>query len=175
MKTALRWGVEAAPEAEQTPDGPIIRIELSGGGTTIIDAADWPLVGAHRWRLAPNGYVISGGGRSPMLSMHRIIMGAPDGTLVDHEDRVRTNNRRRNLRFGTKSLNGANSARLIPAASGFKGVLPARTPGLWWARLTVMGRTKHLGTFRTPEDAARAYNAAAREAFGEFALLNNLE
>jgi hypothetical protein len=47
--------------------------------------------------------------------------------------------------------------------------------GGWLARLKVDGKAMHLGTFKTEEDAARAYNAAVREAYGEDAYLNEID
>jgi hypothetical protein len=45
--------------------------------------------------------------------------------------------------------------------------------GQWMARIQVAGKTRYIGVFESEKDAANAYDAAAREAFGEFANLNN--
>jgi hypothetical protein len=58
----------------------------------------------------------------------------------------------------------------VSAASGYKGVYPERDR--WKAQITVDRRTEYLGTYLTPIEAAKAYNDAALEYFGEFARLN---
>jgi hypothetical protein len=42
---------------------------------------------------------------------------------------------------------------------------------MWFAQISVDGRSKHLGRFPTPEQAHAAYVAAAREHYGEFARI----
>lgn len=105
--------------------------------------------------------------------MHRVIMGlAPgDGRQVDHIDRNGLNNRRSNLRFATPSQNMYNAS--SPGNStGFRGVEKVRGASRFNARIRVDGERFHLGSFPTAEDAARAYDAKAAEAHGEFAVLN---
>lgn len=53
----------------------------------------------------------------------------------------------------------------------YRGVRP-RKNAKFAATINVACKTKHLGTFETQEDAARAYDAAAREHFGSRAVLN---
>lgn len=54
--------------------------------------------------------------------------------------------------------------------SGFKGVY--RTADTWWSKIKIDGTPKHLGSFLTAEAAARAYDAAALETWGEHTYLN---
>jgi hypothetical protein len=58
--------------------------------------------------------------------------------------------------------------------SQYRGVSWNRDHHLWVARINMHGKTKYLGSFPTQEEAALAYNAAAQEYFGEFALLNDV-
>ena len=54
----------------------------------------------------------------------------------------------------------------------YRGVMPNRNN--WMARIGVNSKLKYLGTFKTPEQAARAYNRAARDHYGEHAVLNDV-
>jgi len=50
----------------------------------------------------------------------------------------------------------------------------AKKRNMFRAYITRDGRQRHLGYFKTPEEAAIAYNGAARIVFGEFARLNKI-
>jgi hypothetical protein len=98
--------------------------------------------------------------------MHRVILNAPTGVLVDHRDGNGLNNQRANLRLCTRTQNIHNTATQRNSKSGLKGVLQSPS-GLWRAVICI-------GTFRTRELAAAAYNEAAKQLRGEFAYLNKL-
>lgn len=90
--------------------------------------------------------------------------------FVDHKNRNRSDNRISNLRLGDECLNTINSKRRKDNTSGYKGV--GKKGYRWFARITVRGKITHLGMFDTKEQAAKAYNAAALEYYGEYACLN---
>ena len=148
----------------------ICAIPLPDGSVAYIDKEDAVNIRPYSWSKSGHGGAMAyaGGGRENPKSvyMHRLIMGAEEGMLVDHVNRNPLDNRRANLRHATKQQNAANMDR----GSKFKGVTESR--GKLRAQITVDGQNRYLGTFDTPEDAARAYDSAAREAFGQYALLN---
>lgn len=92
---------------------------------------------------------------------------------VDHENRIKTDNRIMNLRPATTHQNRGNVAVAPKNSSGFKGVCYRARSRSWHAQLWVNGRSRHLGACATPEEASRLYDKAAREYFGEFAWLNH--
>jgi hypothetical protein len=103
--------------------------------------------------------------------MHRQIMQAPAGLDVDHINGDRLDNQRGNLRIATRQQNCWNTTkRKGNYTSPYKGVSWRR--GQWAAYITVSNRQRPLGKFADPIEAARAYDCAAREMFGEFAYLN---
>jgi hypothetical protein len=103
------------------------------------------------------------------MSMHRQILGAASGVEVDHINGDPLDNRRENLRVANRSQNMAN----IPPRSktGFKGVHRTKS-GRFQVCIRHNWKLLHLGTFDCPSAAARAYDAKAKELFGEFARPN---
>lgn len=102
--------------------------------------------------------------------MHRRITKAPAGYMVDHADRDGLNNQRRNLRVCTGTFNNVNRE-LPDNVSGYRGVFPGGI-GRWRAQVTFRGIRINLGTYRDRVEAARVWDAKAKELFGEFAWLN---
>jgi hypothetical protein len=108
-------------------------------------------------------------GRKGAVYLHRLILGAGAGQLVDHINGDTLDNRRENLRFATPQQNCVNRTDYAPA-SGFRGV--SRAGRKWRAIITVRQEVISGGNFATAEEAARWYDGQAAKHFGEFAVLN---
>jgi hypothetical protein len=105
--------------------------------------------------------------------MHRLIMGVTDPKIdVDHRDGNGLNNTYDNLRVATHAQNIQNCKKQVTSTSRFKGVSWRKDEQLWVARIQVNGKSRFLHYHKTEEDAARAYDLAATEHFGDFAKLN---
>ena len=105
--------------------------------------------------------------------MHRQIMNAPKGTPIDHKDHNGLNNTRENLRLATISENARNCEKTKrPTSSKYKGVCWNKKSKKWQAHIHYNGISIHLGLFDSEEDAAKAYDEAAKIYHGEFAVLN---
>lgn len=144
-----------------------------------VDVADFPLVKKYTWRarrVRPNDLEYAMSGKS--LKMHCVIMGTPpEGKLVDHRDRDGLNNRRNNLRFATPAENARNRlGGYNKTQSQYKGVRRYSGKQLsFGAAICINYKNIYLGMFKTEEEAAEAYNNAAKKYFGEFASLNELK
>lgn len=138
---------------------------------------DHKLVSRNSWYLN-NGYATRFDGGKCIL-LHREIMKAADPErFVDHANRNRLDNRRENLRMCNRSQSAANSPKR-PGKSKFRGVtfpVHKRVGGnpvrLIRADIRWNQKKKTIGYFGTEEEAARAYDKAALEMFGDFANLN---
>lgn len=107
------------------------------------------------------------------IYMHRQILGAQGGQKVDHKDHVGTHNERENIRISTTGQNAANQVkRATNQSSRFKGVTWQSSRQRWYASIQAGGIKMNLGRYIIEEDAARAYDAAARKYFGAFACCN---
>jgi hypothetical protein len=144
-----------------------------------VDEADWPQLQAYTWHAivtdkgtyAQTWVRATDVARKHTVRMHVLLMGVKG---VDHRDGDGLNNTRANLRLATatenarnRRVNGKNNT------TGYKGVIrrPDR-PGKFRARIVIAGKAKGLGDFNDPVKAAKAYDAAARRYFGEFARVN---
>lgn len=106
--------------------------------------------------------------------MTRFILGAEKspGVYIDHINGDKLDNRKSNLRVVTNSQNQMNRKVSITNKLGLKGVRLIPSSGRYQASITKDGKLHTLGYFDSPRSAAIAYDNAAREMFGKFALLN---
>lgn len=119
-----------------------------------------------------------GGGRKNSKwaghKMHRVLLNAQAGILVDHRDGDTLNNQRHNLRLCNKFQNAANRTAMENKSSKHLGVYFRKDSGKWRASMSHMNKQINIGTFSTEAEAALAYNIAASKHHGEFANLNKI-
>jgi hypothetical protein len=159
------------------------RVKLTKGKYAKVDAADYERVTSFRWSAVKKGrkyYAVSyksRGGRKFNLGMHRFIMGVRESrVVVDHINHDGLDNRRANLRLASHRENMRNMRKWkggkSRCSSSYKGVARHRERRKWRSQITVDGVQKFLGYHEDEESAARAYDEAAKQYFGEFACLN---
>lgn len=151
------------------------QISLTKGAFATVDDADYSrLVQIGKWSLSNKGYAIhwqrDETGKRKCLYMHRVIMDAPPHLHVDHIDSDKLNNTRDNLRFATRTQNNASRRRMKTNTSGYTGV--NWNYRRWECRIKYHNRRIFLGNFKIAEEAALAYDCAARIVFKEFARPN---
>lgn len=95
-----------------------------------------------------------------------------EGFEIDHVNGDPADNRLANLRLATPTQNQHNAKSHRDSGCKYRGVVWDKNNGKWKAASKIDGKIRHLGHFDDPEDAARAYDEAAKEHFGEFAKLN---
>lgn len=170
----------ARPEIEQPSDPTIRRIALTRGQVAIVSAhryaflmqwlwAAWRSTNTKAYYAVRTAY---SKGVFTFIQMHRLIMEAPDGTTVDHENGDTLDNRDSNLRFATHAQQQQNRHYRRESASGFKGVALVRRKGRedrWRAEISVNGK-RIIGGLTNDKEVARAeYKRLAQFHFGEFA------
>lgn len=142
----------------------------------LIDDEDFERVSMYRWHklvTRKNIYLHARDENKKFVYLHRLLMSAPAGTIVDHANRNTLDNRRCNLRFATKSENVFNQGN-TKSKSGHRGVHQDRHGG-WYVRIERKGVRFHVGKIKTKEEAVQIYNRKAIELFGEFAFIDKID
>jgi hypothetical protein len=156
-------------------------IPLTKGYVALIDDEDLDRVSRYKWyaHTTKSGvYAVTRvkiEGEWIDLKLHRLIMRAPYGEHVDHADGDTLNNQKSNLRFCTMAQNQYNQRPGLRGSLPYKGVNFHKRVGKYVARIGVGNRRISLGVYDTAEEAAAAYNSAARAFHGEFARLNPVD
>ena len=152
-------------------------ISLTQGYSAIIDDEDYDKLMQYKWcyNLGYASRSLKKENKKITIFMHRVVLDTPENMYTDHISGNELDNRRGNLRIGTKSQNMANSRIRVNNTSGYKGVHWHKLLSKWRAVIWYLGKPIHIGLFLTKEEAAKAYNNKAIEVHKEFARLNVID
>jgi hypothetical protein len=158
----------------------IINSETYGEFTIIVDNEDVPMLKNHTWGINkcwnkktnkhPHFYAGCNmpDGRSCVL-MHRMIMDAPKGKIVDHINGNKLDNRKCNLRICTQVENCENSKKYVNNISGHAGVCWDSTYKKWCAYIKTKRCNRRLGNYDDINEAIKARKLAEIRYFREYA------
>jgi AP2 domain-containing protein len=154
----------------------VIFIPLTQGKVTVIDFEDFEAVRGlpccawrHTHRKTWYAFVFV---NNKNVKLCNYLLAPWRGCVIDHIDGDGLHNCRGNLRYASDRQNKqAFRTKSAGKTSQYRGVRLHRSQR-WTAQLTTSGEQVYLGIFDSPDDAARAYDAAALRHFGEFASLN---
>lgn len=137
---------------------PYLCIPLRGkrGGITKVSECAWQLADGHYWYQSKTGYATS----MKAGYLHRRLMAAELPEVVDHHNCDRLDNRYENIKSVTEAYN-KNRVSKKKTPWPYKGV--RKIYKKWTARMTVKGKSIHIGYFDTAEEAALAYDQEARK------------
>jgi len=153
------------------------RIPLTQGQFALVDDADFDWLSQWNWHAIKADNTFYASRKSPRdpitrkqttIGMHSVLL--PGCPRVDHQNRNGLDNQRHNLRPATFSQNNRNRRKRSGCSSQYKGVHSYREQ--WMARIYADGQRLYLGSFSSEVDAAKAYDAAARKMYREFAVTN---
>jgi len=158
-------------------------IPLTRGFVALVDDEDYErVIAAGPWHAssandgclyAVHSVVCKSDGTHTTLRMHRFLLGITNPHVqADHINHDGLDNQRHNIRRCLHQQNQANSCKRPETTSRFRGVCWNKCHGKWEAKIKIDGKNIFLGYFADEIAAAHAYDAAARELFGEFANPN---
>lgn len=130
------------------------------------DLEDYDKIKDYCWYSDNYGYLEHKG--KEHIILHRLIMDAPKGLLVDHINHDVKDNRKSNLRICTKPQNNWNAKTPTNNTSGVKGVHYNKRKNKWSASITVNNKVIFLGYYSNKEDATKVRKEAEKQYFEDF-------
>lgn len=132
------------------------RIPLTQGKFALVDDDLFDYLNQWKWNYH-SGYATRD---LRTIRMHRVIMNAQKGQVIDHINRDRLDNRRSNLRFVNVSQNNHNTSLRRDNTSGYKGIHFNKNKGIWTVRIQVENKRYYVGGYKTLEEAIMARTKA---------------
>lgn len=131
-----------------------------GSSEFLFDIEDLPIIQSRtNWYVDKDGYLASRycyAGYYRIVRFHRIVMHAKSGQYVDHRNRKRNDNRKRNLKCCCFAENNRNRGLYATNKSGCAGVFFDKERNKWTANIMFNGKRLYLGRFETKEQAISA-------------------
>lgn len=138
----------------------------------LFDLEDLPLIkGRDSWYCDKDGYLVSSyfyNGVRRFVRFHRLVMHAKPGQCVDHINKNKADNRKKNLRCCERSENDRNRSLYSCNTSGVAGVYFDKQRKKWVASITYNHKKFYLGRYAVKEEAVLARLTKEVELYKEF-------
>lgn len=135
------------------------------------DLEDYEKVKQFVWYTNLN-YIVANSDDGETIRLHRFVMNAENGDIVDHirheKNKINRDNRKSNLRFVQVHESMQNRTKFINNTSGVKGVYYRKKDNKWIPYINVNQKKKFLGRYNTLEEAAKVRKEAENKYYGEF-------
>lgn len=162
-------GIKSVPNEFVTRGKTVI--VFADKGTFLVDSKDWKSLKTKRWFFDRSGYIVSKSKKSRgifrQIRMHREIIGAKDGEIVDHANKVRHDNRRKNLRIVSHAQNMSNRNQHIGKDLPL-GVTFCKPWSAYIVRVSKDNKSIFFGYFKNKEEAILVAENARKKVFGEY-------
>jgi len=164
---------DAGKRVEICPEEKLARIGMATGEAFLVDMEDAESVSKHYWH--PNKTIIKARIDGVDIALHEFLLGKmqkPNTFVNLNGDRL--DYRRVNLTVVPRCLQAGRHRKVLRGGSSrFKGVTRIdRARQYWQATISSRGKRHVLGHFDCEEEAALAYDKAARQFFGRYAAVN---
>lgn len=138
------------------------------------DLEDYDKIKDYCWLELQNGYIASRSKGRVFTYLHRLIMNARDGDIVDHKEHNLCDNRKKYLRIGNQSLNMMNASMRKDNTSEITGVSFDRSTNNWISELYVNKKKIYLGSFANKNDAIEVRRKAEEQYFNDWSYKNSV-
>ena len=155
-------------------NGTITTVYDSHGNSFIIDTDQLEKILVCNWYVNEKGYVRTCSRKYGRIYLHRFLLNT--NSMVDHKNRIKTDNRLCNLRLCTYQENNRNRV-YKHTQSGAQGVSVRVRNGKtsYRARACVDGKRISLGYYDTLAEAIKARAEAVENLYTEYAPCNTPE
>lgn len=144
---------------------------FENGAEMMFDFDDLEIVSAHNWHIDGCGYPRTYN-KGSQVRLHRLLFAdIPEGLVVDHINRNKLDNRRKNLRIVTQKANSQNGPVRSNNTSGVSGVFFDKRAKRWRAQIYKDGKSTHVGIFDCFDDAVEARKVAEKMFYGGVSYL----
>lgn len=149
-------------------------------GNVLVDTEDYDLVKKLSWYSADPREGLFYAMRNSTIAekeryMHRLIMKAQKGQIIDHINGNGLDNRKKNLRFVTNKQNLQNRSKQRNSSRKYKGVAHRPDEQSYVVVITIDDKQQSKGVYKDPVQAAMVYDVWALFHHGEYARTNRQE
>ncbi len=145
-------------------NGDELIIKTKSGSKIIADLEDYKKLSKYSWCISKTGYAVCNTGKK-VVRMHRYILDAEPGKVIDHINHNKLDNRKKNLRICSQQENLRNVKPCKTSQTGEVGIRITKG-GKFNARITHNKKEIHIGNFETLSEAVAARIEAEKKFHG---------